>query len=318
MAGASELTLRFLTPLRAHRSKKTQRDGHRFFDREHFEPRAFVQRLAARLAGLGLVRPPLTDAQLAELAVRDNRLIWLDVSYGPRHSRTALGGVVGRITLTGVSPAVAELLVRGQYVRIGEATRFGLGAYRVEQLGPEPFRLRTLHRSADPGRCESGGWIRRRKRWTCRPASCAKHARELTAGTYQPRPHFRLDISKPDGGQRTLAIPSRLDRALQRGVLEEIGPAVDLFLEESSLAYRRGLGRHTAARRLHEAFAEGYRWAVQADFHTFFDSVDHRQLRERLEAYLADERLVETLMRWIAAGCPGTAACRPAARSRPC
>jgi hypothetical protein len=94
VAGATELTLRFLTPLRAHRSKKTQRDGHRLFDRERFEPRAFVQRLAARLAGLGL--DAWTEEQLAARAVSDNRLIWLDVSYGPRQSRTALGGAVGR------------------------------------------------------------------------------------------------------------------------------------------------------------------------------------------------------------------------------
>ena len=217
--------------------------------------------------------------------------------------RKALGGAVGRVTLTNVTPEVAACLAWGQYARIGEATRFGFGHYRIEELGPPPFAcaragdLLTLaveHAALDEAAA----------RWELPAGEAREAARQLIAGEYQPRPHFRLEIPKPDGGRRTLAIPSRLDRVLQRAVLEVVAPAVDLFLEESSLAYRRGLGRHTAARRLRQAFADGFRWGVKADFLAFFDSVDHAQLRERIAAYVADDRLTDVLMRWVTDGAP--------------
>jgi CRISPR-associated protein Cas1 len=83
-----------------------------------------------------------------------------------------------------------------------------------------------------------------------------------------------------------------------------LSPVLDRFLSDSCQAYRRGLGRKTAAERIHKAFGEGWRWALKADFHRFFDSVDHALLRDKLEAYIQDDALVDLLMQWIAAGAP--------------
>src|SRR5262249_59106429 len=40
----------------------------------------------------------------------------------------------------------------------------------------------------------------------------------------------------------------------------------------------------------------------RSDFHRFFDSIDHGLLRQRLDAYLADDRLVELIMLWVTSG----------------
>jgi CRISPR-associated protein Cas1 len=303
LAGQTRLTLRFLSPLRAHRSKHARQTGHQFFDRFHFDADAFLRRIAGRLDALGLAAGLDDASPLPPPVVVDNRLVWLDLSYGPRETRKALGGGVGRVEIDGVSPAVARCLVWGQYARIGEATRFGFGHYRIEQLGPDRTHcaraIELLDLVADDPALDAAAG---RAELASGEASAA--AEELKTGDYHPQPHFRVFIPKADGEQRMLSIPSRLDRVLQRSVLDTIGPAVDLFLEESSLAYRRGLGRHTAAKRLSDAYAADYRWAIRADFQDFFDSIDHRQLRERLEAYLADDRLAAVLMDWIQAGAP--------------
>jgi group II intron reverse transcriptase/maturase/CRISPR-associated endonuclease Cas1 len=315
-AAHSTLTLRFLAPLRAHRSKHLRRDGYQYFDRELFQPRALLQRLTARLQRLGLFSSPeLADSSApthtlpsdpqSEVKLQANRLVWLDLSYGPRQTRKALGGAVGEVVLSDLKLADIRTLVWGQYVRIGESTRFGFGRYRINELGPEPFACRRAvsllslvanHPSID----ESAS------RWELAGGEAREAARSLEAGDYAPQPHFRVEIPKPNGDTRVLSIPSRLDRVLQRGLLEVLGPALDLFLEESSVAYRRGLGRHTAARRLQQAFANGYRWALRADFLEFFDSIEHDELSARIAAYVGDDDTTEMLMRWVRAGSPST------------
>lgn len=101
-----------------------------------------------------------------------------------------------------------------------------------------------------------------------------------------------------------LAVPSRSERALQRGVHEILMPVLDRFLSDSCQAYRRGLGRRTAAERIHKAYHAGWRWALRSDFHHFFDSVDHRLLRQKLEVFIQDDSMVELLMKWVVSGAP--------------
>ena len=71
-------------------------------------------------------------------------------------------------------------------------------------------------------------------------------------------------MSAAGGVDRSLAIPTPVDRALQRTVLDRIAPVFELFFEQSSLAYRRGLGRHRAADRIRSLFENGFRYALRS------------------------------------------------------
>lgn len=299
-AARDRLVLRFLSPLRALRSKRHRHEGHTCFDEAVFDPRSFVQRLHARLVALGY---PLPDPDVAALTAVDNRLRWVDVSYGPRQDRKALGGALGRITFLPVTPATAAVLVWGQYVRIGEKTRFGFGRYRLEELGPEPYACRRavplLELAARSPRLDQVS-----AEADVESGVVQQAMRELVAGRLEPQPHTRIEIPSSSGKTRTLAIPSRRDRALQRVLLDLIASALDLFFEESSLAFRRGLGRQRAAARIKEAYRRGLTWAVRSDISGFFDSVSHDLLRDRLQIYLADDDLAEAILLWVTAGAP--------------
>jgi len=297
----SRFNFHFTSPLRVHRRKRFTRPGHAFLDSGYFDAAQFVERLWDRLAGLGFLDGPCPPT--ADIEIADNHLIWLDFTYGPAAQRKRFGGVVGRITLARIPQVLTEALVLGQYVRAGLNTRFGFGAYRLEVLGAEPYPCR---RAASLLEVAFGGPELDRAAHEAELASGrlrALSARVLN-GSYQPASHEVAELSEPDGRTRKLAIPTIEDRALQRAVLKVLAPGLDLFFEDSSLAFRRNLGRHRAARALADAWADGYRWAVRADLHRFFDSIDHAELRRRLDAYLPDLPTVELLMAWVRAGAP--------------
>jgi CRISPR-associated endonuclease Cas1 len=308
----TELTLQFVSPLRCGRPKQRCLDGHAYFDREYFSPASFLSRLHRRLNTLGVsplsssIAIPDTEPGVVSThaSVGENQLVWLDISYGMKKARKALGGAQGRVRITAIDPVAATLLVWGQYVRIGEGTRFGFGNYRIEQLGLMPYAcarsssllhlaLQSRELDDEAERHELGSGI------------LGGAARRLIAGEYQPAPPTRIEITT-SSRTRVLAIPRPLDRALQRAVLKTIDPGVDMLLEDSSLAYRHGLGRQRAALRINEAYRRGFQWALKSDFSTFFDSVDHAILEQRLAAYLADDELVRAIMLWVASSSPRT------------
>jgi hypothetical protein len=129
----AELTLRFTAPLRLERPKDRVAAGHRFFDRDCFDAAHFLSKLRQRLPAVGILRAdgtrePETPADPAAVTLVENRLVWLDIEYGPRHSRKTLGGAVGRVRLAVADPLVKAALVWGQYSRVGRNLHFGSGA----------------------------------------------------------------------------------------------------------------------------------------------------------------------------------------------
>ena len=231
-----------------------------------------------------------------------NELAWLDVTYGPANNKTSLGGSFGRIRIKVLKKSILPTLVRGQYVGVGENLKFGFGKFRIEELGTDAtacqrsVSLRDLaFRNPAPDLAAA--------QYGLEPGRISTLVRSLDDGSYEPAPSYSVWINQKHR-QRLLAIPTRDDRAMQRCVNQLLAPAIDGFLENSSLAYRKGLNRDRAAHRIRDAWRQGYRWALRADFCRFFDTVDHEQLRDCMDAYINDDQIVELLMKWVVSGAP--------------
>ncbi|MBC7819071.1 MAG: CRISPR system precrRNA processing endoribonuclease RAMP protein Cas6, partial [Planctomycetaceae bacterium] len=297
------VTLRMTSPLRMARPKNLRDGGHAFLDRRWFRPPLFLQRVGLRLQRLGWTGAvPEFASDAAEPNLIDNQLVWLDLSYGDGSRRKLLGGGVGNVIIAGVPIEFIPALVWGQYVGVGESTRFGFGRYRIVELGPEPFACPRSTELLDVA-LSSARLDRAAERYQLEPGAVSQAAQQVQRRTYAPQPPYQFELRESDRS-RVLNIPQAVDRALQSAVCDWLAPVLEGFFEESSLAFRKGLGRHRAARRLEAAFADGYRWAVRSDVHRFFDSVDHAELQRRLRAYLTDDGLVELLMQWVRAGSP--------------
>lgn len=294
-----EFTIRLLSPLRIERPKSQRSSGRGFLDDLYFDPEVFVNRVLARLKRIGIVQrdqPGETPVARVPTELLQSKLIWLDVAYGGKEGKT-LGGVVGEFRIRCTDWVARAALVWGQYARVGKNTSFGFGDYRIEELGPNPYACQRASSLLELAwKAPQRDAIAHRS--GLEPGELQHSIDRIRSGEYQPDPCQRLVIG-PEEKRRELRIPSRRDRALQRLVLETIGAGLDQLFESSSFAWRRGLGRHTAARAIGKAWTAGFRFAVKADFDRFFDSIDRTLLEQRLRAYLADDSLVDLLMMWM-------------------
>jgi group II intron reverse transcriptase/maturase len=125
---------------------------------------------------------------------------------------------------------------------------------------------------------------------------------KLLAGEYIPQPVRRVDIPKPQGGVRTLGIPTLTDRLIQQALHQVLQPLFEPQFCESSYGFRPGKSAHQAVEAARGYAADGYRWVVDMDLEKFFDRVNHDLLMGKLAANVGDRRVLKLIRRYLEAG----------------
>jgi len=125
---------------------------------------------------------------------------------------------------------------------------------------------------------------------------------KLLAGTYLPQAVRRVDIPKPQGGVRTLGIPTLTDRLIQQALHQVLSPIFEATFSESSYGFRPGRNAHQAVKAAQQYVAEGRRVVVDLDLETFFDRVNHDLLMAKLAKKIEDERVLKLIRRYLEAG----------------
>jgi len=124
----------------------------------------------------------------------------------------------------------------------------------------------------------------------------------LLAGSYLPREVRAVDIPKPQGGVRTLGVPTVVDRLIQQALLQVLQPVFEPGFSDSSYGFRPGRNAGQAVQAARAHVRSGRPWVVDMDLAKFFDRVNHDLLMARVARQVKDPRVLKLIRRFLEAG----------------
>jgi len=127
-------------------------------------------------------------------------------------------------------------------------------------------------------------------------------SKDVLEERYHPEAVMQVLIPKPDGGKRTLGIPTVKDRLLQQSIHQILNRYYDPLFSENSYGFRPGRNAHQSIKQACSYVKSGKEWIVDLDLEKFFDKVNHDRLMQRLSKGIGDKRLLRLIKQYLKAG----------------
>jgi RNA-directed DNA polymerase len=125
------------------------------------------------------------------------------------------------------------------------------------------------------------------------------------SGTYRAPAVRRVHI--PKGGSKTetrpIGIPTIEDKLLQRAIVMLLEPIYQWEFHRCSYGFRRGRSAHQALEDLwRQSMKSEICCILDVDVQKFFDTLDHRHLRDLLRHRIRDGVVLRLIGKWLKAG----------------
>ncbi len=125
---------------------------------------------------------------------------------------------------------------------------------------------------------------------------------EILEGSYEPSPVRKVEIPKPQGGVRTLGIPTVIDRMLQQAISQWLSPKYEEQFSEHSYGFRPNRNTHQAVVQAQSYLNEGKVWVIEIDLEKFFDKVNHDRLMYLLSRRIEDKPTLRLIRKYLTCG----------------
>jgi RNA-directed DNA polymerase len=118
---------------------------------------------------------------------------------------------------------------------------------------------------------------------------------ELVERTYVPLRARRKEIPKDGGKVRVLSIPAIRDRVVQGALKLIMEPIFEADFQPGSFGYRPKRTAHQAVDRVATAIVQWKTRVIDLDLRTFFDTVRHHLLLEKVARRIKDDEVMRLL-----------------------
>ncbi len=133
-------------------------------------------------------------------------------------------------------------------------------------------------------------------------ANLEKLSQSLRDGSYRPQAIRRAWIPKLGSKEmRPLGIPTVRDRVVQAALRAVLEPIFERDFAAQSYGFRPKRGCKGALRRVDALLKQGYSWVVDADLKSYFDTIPHSALMDRVGEKVADGKVLRLLQAFLIA-----------------
>jgi len=116
--------------------------------------------------------------------------------------------------------------------------------------------------------------------------------KELVERTYRPQKARKVEIPKGGGKMRQLSIPSIRDRVVQGALKLILEPIFEADFQPGSFGYRPKKSAHAAIQRIRQAILEGKTYIIDLDLRSYFDTVKHHIVLEKVARRIDDDAVL--------------------------